>query len=942
MKDGLPSDKVRMIVGDGAGKVWIGTAGGGLAHFDPATGRGPVFRHDSADPASLPDDYVTALVQDGERLWVGTHTGLSWRDRASGAFRPVPLGGEANASFVQDLTLGDDGTLWIVTRGGLHALARDRKTLRTWRHDPHDSSTLGENYGFSVLAAADGALWIGTDNGLDRLDRASGVFAHFRHDPDDPESLPHSRVYDLYQSRSGEIWAATAGGLCRIETAADGRVRFRYFPTTTSGAPDPLGAMLEDERGMLWLSSTVGLTRLDPASGRFKNYSARDGLTDGSYLVGAAWRSPDGTMYFGGVNGMTAFRPADIRDNPFPPKVVLTAFTVANRPRAIGPGPAPHATLAPRDTVFSIEFAALHFADPGGNRYAYRLVGFDQGWVEADASRRFASYTNLDAGDYRFEVKAANKDGVWNDRPATLAITVTPPVWKTWWLRGLVVVLVLAMGLVAYHVRIRALMQQKARLEREVGARTAELFRQKESAEARKREVEQQKEVVEQAHRNISLLSEIGRGLTANLHSEAIMSTLYDHVNELMDANVFGIGVYRPEKDEIDIPFGMERGARYEPYVRSMREPNQLAVWCIEHKREVFINDLQLQHGDYIENLELTTGDGSLGSLTDGTRPTEPRSLMYVPIMAGERVLGMITVHSYARNAYQRIHLDMLRTLAAYVGVAFDNADAYRRLTETRTQLAAQEKLASLGSLVAGVAHELNTPIGNSLLLASTMQHQSEQLAAGFGAGSLRRSELATFIASSRQGAQLILRSLHQAAELVTSFKQVAVDQASDQRRTFDLAQACSEIVATMMNQVRLAGHTLALDLPPGVTMESYPGPLGQVLINFISNALLHAFDAPGGRMLLAASTPEPGRVLIVFSDDGSGIPQDHLARIFDPFFTTRMGQGGSGLGLNIAWNIVTSLLGGTLRVDSTAGQGTRFTLDIPLRLPLQANHQQS
>jgi signal transduction histidine kinase len=438
--------------------------------------------------------------------------------------------------------------------------------------------------------------------------------------------------------------------------------------------------------------------------------------------------------------------------------------------------------------------------------------------------------------------------------------------------------------------------------------------------------------VVEVAHRNISLLSEIGRDLTANLHSEAIMATLYNHVNELMDASVFGIGVYRADKGQIDMPFAMERGVRYQPYMRSMTEPNQLAVWCIEHKREVFINDLHQQFGAYIDDLELTDGDARVGTLADGSRPHPPRSLMYVPILAGERVLGVVTVHSYNANAYQRIHLDMLRTLAAYVGVAFDNADAYRQLKETQTQLAAHEKLASLGSLVAGVAHELNTPIGNSLLLASTMQHQTEQVASGFEAGTLRRSELVTFIAAAREGAQLIMRSLHQAADLVNSFKQVAVDQASAQRRSFDLAQAAGEIVATMMNQVRLAGHALALELPAGITMDSHPGPLGQVLINFINNALLHAFDAPGGQMVLAASTPEPGRVVIVFSDNGAGIAPENLARIFDPFFTTRMGQGGSGLGLNVAYNIVTSLLGGTIRVDSTPGQGARFTLDLPLQ----------
>ena len=449
--DGLPSDKVRMIYGDGdPGKVWIGTTGGGLFHLDLATGRGRQLRNDPRDPGSLPDDKVTSMVRDGHRLWVGTHTGLSWVDPDSGAFHPfhpVSLGGDANASFVQSLVLGPDGTLWVVTRGGLHALGADRTSVQTWRHDPRDATTLGDNYGFTLVVARGGAIWIGTENGLDRFDRARNLFTHFRHDPQDPDSLPHSRVYAVFQASNGALWAATAGGLCRVDTADDGRVRFRTFPITASGTPGPVGTILEDERGNLWLGTTAGLTRFDPVTGRFKNYTARDGLIDGSFFVGAAWRAGDGTMYFGGINGMTSFQPAEIRDNPFPPKVVLTDFHVGNRARvwpgegagdSAGKAAPPHVTLLPRETVFSLEFAALHYADPAGNRYAYRLKGFDQGWVETDASRRFANYTNLDPGDYLFEVKASNKDGVWSDYPATLAITIEPPLWKTWWVRTLV------------------------------------------------------------------------------------------------------------------------------------------------------------------------------------------------------------------------------------------------------------------------------------------------------------------------------------------------------------------------------------------------------------------------------------------------------------------------------------------------------------------------
>jgi signal transduction histidine kinase len=440
--------------------------------------------------------------------------------------------------------------------------------------------------------------------------------------------------------------------------------------------------------------------------------------------------------------------------------------------------------------------------------------------------------------------------------------------------------------------------------------------------------------VVEQAQRNIARLSEIGRMLTANLDGEAIMATLYEHVRALMPAHVFAIGIQHPERGVLAYPFAMADGRRCQPVERALATP-QLAGWCVRHGREILLGDVELELGHYMK-----TPEGSeLASLVLPCAPLyheTPRSLLMVPIVLGARVLGLVTVQSLERQAYQRVHLDMLRTLSAYVGVALDNADAYRQLKDTQAQLAAREKLASLGSLVAGVAHELNTPIGNSLLMASSLHDKTEAMAARFDTSQLRRSDLEGWIAASQEASSLIMRSLNGAADLVNSFRQVAVDQASAQRRRFDLAQACQEIAATMMKQVRIAGHTLELAVPDGITMNSFPGPLGQVVINFVNNSLLHAFDAPGGKMVLSASTPEPGRVCICFSDDGRGVAAEHLARVFEPFFTTRMGSGGTGLGLNIVYNIVTTLLGGTIRVDSGPGEGVTFVLDLPLEVPAQ------
>jgi ligand-binding sensor domain-containing protein/signal transduction histidine kinase len=945
-------EKARDVAVRSDGKLWIGTTGGGLVLLDPETGATRQLRHQEGRADTIPGDMVHSVSIEGSRLWVASASGgLAWSDADGGPFHQVALPGLGTAP-VQEVLRTHDGTLWAVTRAGLYQLEENGRELgvrQLWRHDPAAPGSLGDNTLFQMVEDAQGMLWIGTDNGLDRFDRARGTFTHYRHDPRDPDSLRHNRIYGLTLSARGELWVGTAGGLHRMETRARGKPAFRLVKLIDAHEPLPIGAVLEDARGRLWASMTDGISRYDPATGQYKHYTAKDGLIDGTFFVGSSARGPDGQLHFGGANGLTSFLPDAIRDNPYAPQVAITDFLVFNKPlRPATPIERTRdLTLAPDQSVFSLEFAGLHYAAPGSNRYSYRLEGFDQGWVDTDAGKRFATYTNLDPGSYVFRVRASNKDGVWSEAPAALTITITPPWWKSWWFRALALALVAGAAVTGYRLRIRALVQQKGMLEREVNARTAELVMQKEAAERRKREAEEQGEAADSARRNIALLSDIGRRLTANLDTEAIMATLHEHVLVLMDAPVFAVGVARTsgERTLFDLPYAFIDGQRCAAHARGSDDPRQLGAWCVEHEREVFINDLAADVPRYVPDLDPVEVAAASLPCAPGTMPGRaPRSLLYVPVAVGQRVLGALTVQSFAPHAYQRVHLDMLRTLAAYVGVALDNAQAYRRLRDVQGQLAAQEKLASLGSLVAGVAHELNTPIGNSLLMASTLHDKTLDLSTALDTAALRRSELSGYIGSAREASELIMRSLHQAAELVNSFRQVSVDQASAQRRRFDLARACQEIAATLMNKVRLAGHVLALEVPEGIVMDSYPGPLGQVLINFVNNALLHAFEGPGGSMLLSAEAIDADWVRIAFRDDGRGIAATHLPRVFDPFFTTRMGQGGTGLGLNIAHTIATSLLNGTIRVESTPGEGTVFILELPLRAaeePYQNNHEE-
>lgn len=259
------------------------------------------------------------------------------------------------------------------------------------------------------------------------------------------------------------------------------------------------------------------------------------------------------------------------------------------------------------------------------------------------------------------------------------------------------------------------------------------------------------------------------------------------------------------------------------------------------------------------------------------------------------------------------------------------------QLEHARDNLVQSEKLASLGALVAGVAHEINTPVGNGLIVASSLDERVREFAQAMRQP-MQRSRLEQFIHETQIAADLLVRSLTRAATLVTSFKQVAVDQTSSQRRVFELAELVDEVVLTISPTTRRAQCEVVMQMVPVPVLDSFPGPLVQVFTNLVNNALIHGFaNGIGGRITISAQPVGDGQVQITVQDDGAGIAPEYIKRIFDPFFTTRMGQGGSGLGLHIVHNIVTGILGGRIDVHSERGQGTRFVMQLPVVAPRMA-----
>jgi PAS domain S-box-containing protein len=262
---------------------------------------------------------------------------------------------------------------------------------------------------------------------------------------------------------------------------------------------------------------------------------------------------------------------------------------------------------------------------------------------------------------------------------------------------------------------------------------------------------------------------------------------------------------------------------------------------------------------------------------------------------------------------------------------------ALRNLRETQNSLIEAEKLAALGRLVAGVAHEVNNPVGISLTVASSLERKTALFAAEVARGDLRRSSLNDFLETSRDASSQLVANLNRAAELITSFKQVAADRNYSDQRVFDLGDLTEQVVMSLRPGLRKHKLTLNVDCQPNLTMNSYPGPYGQVLTNLFLNAVAHAFpDGKPGAVDIQVRESGKDNVEIIFSDNGCGMSLDVRRRAFDPFFTTRRDQGGTGLGLHIVYSIVTNRLGGRLDLDSEPGRGTRIQIILPRVAPLE------
>lgn len=991
----LPDDEVRVLLADADGGLWIGGNSRGLAWLDPQDQRFVVFEHDATRAGTIGADRLSALLRERNGLLLaGTYTnGLSVHDPRTRAFALIDrvagggtidrvqsalaLHADADGTlwssaasnggllhlgldgrvlkhyahdparadslahdFIEYITRTRDGSLWIATiGGGLDRLKSDGSGFEHLRHDPADPASLASDRVYYVADDSAGTLWVGTADagldercsgcsgfrhhrhdpadsqsaagdavscvhelrngefwvayrteGLDRLDRRSGRFEHFRARAGDPDSLSSDAASVLFEDSQGDLWIGTqGGGLAHRIVNAAGATRFETIDSREGLAADAIGSIVEISPGTFWVSTTAGVSRVERTGTgppRIVNYGPRNGAQPRGYWINAGSRLPDGRIVFGGLDGISVLDTGAIRLAPTPAPLV-TALLLSNVPAALrwrDAGSPLEASLWHGGKVvlnheqdnITFEFGALEYSDPESVQYAYRLDAHDDQWIETSASRRLATYTDLRAGDYHLRVRARHSGENWAENGAGIDIRVLPAPWAS---PTAYAIYAAALALVAVLVLLiaRTVLRRRSAVQEAI----------RHSAERLK----------------LALWGSGSELWDVDIRTgRMVRENRLDHLAANTEAAEQTIEAYRPFVHPDDIGAFNDalrehlhgRTATFECSYRTLDVHHEW-VWILTRGRAQRDADGRAvrMSGTTHDIAELKGAEEALRALNEEL----------------ESRVEKRTADLRDANLKLRGTLDIL-TLAQ------------RQLIET-------EKLASLGGMVAGIAHEINTPLGISVTAASHLQDEARRLSRLLADGELTRSGLDRFEHAARESTDIVLRNLRRADRLVKSFKQVAVDQSSEERRVVDLGVSLDDIVTTLGPSLKSSGCHIVLNCPQMIVVETAPGALYQIITNLVMNSITHGLALE----ISIDVRRDEAQICIDYRDNGRGMEEAVRTRIFEPFFTTRRGQGGSGLGMHIVYNLVTQILRGSIECVSSPGQGARFHIVMPTQM---------
>lgn len=526
--------------------LWIGTAGGGLNKVNRTTNDISYFRYNPKDANGLSNDFVTSILKDEQsRLWVSTWGGglnqvQSVTQKTFTVYNNNPADDKSITSdFISSITQLNENALLIGTLGGLEIC--DLKNQQFIHVDKNIKEESVLEVG-CILLDRSNRCWVGTRNGLYQFDtyqlqslieqKNQLNYQKLTTQTNDSLSLPGDYIVSMLETKQGDIWFGTYGnGICKLVVDGE-KYKFISYTETDGLCNNVAYAMQEDQEENIWISTDKGLSKFNPDTEEFKNFFVKDGLLSDQFYWTASAKATDGQLYFGGVNGLNYFDPDKIEMYQYPSKPALTKLSIFNNEVKIGEqfhkktileksiSETEAIELSYRDAVFSVEFSALNFFLPEKIDYAYKMEGFDQGWVTVSSDRRFANYTNLSGGKYTFRVKASNSDGIWSEDETQLSITIIPPFYQTIAFQITLLLFVIISVMFYIQYRIRLLTSQKRKLESQVIERTKKIEEQKEELANQNHKIISQRDEVIELNKKVNLVNQLRLRFFTNISHE--------------------------------------------------------------------------------------------------------------------------------------------------------------------------------------------------------------------------------------------------------------------------------------------------------------------------------------------------------------------------------------------------------------------------------------
>jgi two-component system sensor histidine kinase/response regulator len=671
--------QVQSMIARPDGGLWLGT-GKGLVAFDGQQQFSPLTS--DSFPGQFTRFRIKTMAYDSkDQLYINTDSGLYKLEPQQLQIQQLSMDWMKLAGDgIESLAVDKEDHLWLVLSSTHHLVRWDPKTNAT------DYFLKDVDPVFSFVDQQN-EIWVATlGDGTYRISADRTQISHFL--PATSQSLSNTNlstasVLAIVQADADSLWFATSQGV-DLYSKKTGKVT--HFKHVIEGEVISVQSMALDTNGMLWLATSHGVSRLDPDTGIFNYFTTNDGLNSNGFLPRSATQTPDGRIFFGSVEGITAVHPSQVLVNEVPPPVVITSVRIDGKQQ---PFPLPELLEVAADFKnLSIDFAALDFQATEDNRYQTRLMGYDDQWSNRTPEHK-VNYGRLPPGDYQFEVVGSNNHGVWNPSPQRLKLKILPPWYQT---TVFLVAAPLTLALLIFFwLRARTQAQQKREqhLTEQVSRRTQDIL----------------------------LLGELGKDIAATFELEQVAQKIYNHLTTVLNTDTVALALYDQQRSELNYLFAMRKGERLDPVSVQLNNPRRPSCYCIEQRQEFIIS---------------TPSDWARYGLSPQHCLNGPQTQTVIcePLIAGDQLLGILSIQSDQNDAFSEAQINMLRIIASHAAVSVSNALSFQQLSETRQRFEMAMVGANAGSW------ELNNQTGELItneIWATMLGYTPDELLALYG-----------------------------------------------------------------------------------------------------------------------------------------------------------------------------------------------------------------